>query len=366
MKIIDNLITRALDDGLIVARPGGHRLFVMNASARFIWEQRAGGAEDAQIPGLIAEHYGIGFERAESDFRNTLARWRQDGLIGPSGLRRRYELGGVGFAIEFGNSDIEAAVSPLVRHLKSPMPSSLQGELEREFLIVCESGQFAMRADGIDVLTAASLDGIIERLLLEVVTYAYGKIDWLISVHAAAIGTDHGCVVLPGASGAGKSTLTAYLLTRPQLRYLTDDLVMFDRESFRAVPMPGALVLKAGSWDLLNAHLHGLALQPTHRRYDENVKYWVPDPGQIAAGRSPVKAVVFPSRGRASSKPALTRMSALQGLGRIITAPATINPPITSETVDRLTDWAHRIPFYELAYSRLEDAATLVEELLAP
>jgi hypothetical protein len=241
-----------------------------------------------------------------------------------------------------------------------------QDNFEREFRIDCENDQFVMRADGIDALTTTSLDAIIERLLFDVVMYAYDKIDWLVSIHAAAVSTDHGSVLLPGASGAGKSTLTAFLLTRPQIRYLTDDMVLLDRESLCAVPMPGALVLKTGSWDLLEPHLHGLASQTAHRRNNEDVKYWVPRPEQIAVGRPPVKAVVFPSRDGGLLKPVLTRLSTLEGLSRIITAPATISPPITSETVERLTAWAHRVPFYTLDFSRLEDAGRLIEELLAP
>jgi hypothetical protein len=366
VKILDNLITRPLDDGLVVARPGGHRLFVMNASARFIWEQRSNGAEDAQIPGLIADHYGIDFQRAESDFRKTLGRWRHDGLIGPSGLRRRYAIGGIGFSVEYGSSDIEATIAPVIGHLQSPTPPSPQDGLEREFLIDCENGQFTIRADGIDVLTTASLDGIVEKLLFDIVMYAYARIDWLVSTHAAAIGTGHDCILLPGASGAGKSTLTASLLTRPQIRYLTDDMILLDRENLCAVPMPGALVLKTGSWDLLDPHLHGLASQTIHRRNNEDVKYWVPNSGQIAGSRLPVKAVVFPSRDSGSLKPVLTPLSPLEGLSRIITAPATINSPITSETVERLIAWAHRVPFYTLAYSRLEDASDPIEQLLGP
>ena len=50
MKITDQLIRYPLNDGLVVAHPGGHRVFVMNASARFIWELLETGLDPAEIP----------------------------------------------------------------------------------------------------------------------------------------------------------------------------------------------------------------------------------------------------------------------------------------------------------------------------
>ncbi len=363
MKILDNLITRRLDDGLVVARPGGHRLFVMNASARFIWEQRANGASDTEIPHRLADHYGIELAEAESDYRKTLERWRFDGLTAPLGSRRSYEIGGTGFSVEYATSDIEAIVAPILEHLQSTMPRPPRDCYEREFAIDFQNHEFVLRTDGIDALSTPALDSIIEKLLLDLIMHAYEQADWLVSTHAAAVGTEHGCILLPGASGAGKSTLTASMLAQPQIRYLGDDIVLLDRANLHAVPMPGALVLKKGSWVLLESLFEGLASRSIHRRNNVDVKYWAPPVAQIAHRPLPVRAVVFPRRG-APEQPALNHLSSLEGLSRVIAAPATISPPIMSETVDRLMDWAHGIPFYDLAYGRLEDATRLIETLL--
>jgi hypothetical protein len=165
------------------------------------------------------------------------------------------------------------------------------------------------------------------------------------------------------ASGAGKSTLTASLLMRPQIRYLTDDIALLDRENLHVVPVPGALVLKSGSWELLGSLLPALALRTIHRRHDEDVRYWAPPPARIANTPLPVRAVVFPRRSD-QAEAVLTPLSPLEGLNQIISAPATISPPITLDTVDRLAQWARRTPFYTLAYGRLEGAAAPIETLL--
>jgi hypothetical protein len=363
VKPPDHLITRTLDDGLIVAPLGGHRLFVMNGSARFIWEQRANGADDSNIPSLMADRYGIGIRQAQSDFRKTLRRWQAEGLAGPAGSRRHYKIGSIGFSVDYPDRDIEVAVAPILDHMELAASKPPRGHYEREFAIGAEAEQMVLRVDGIDLLWSHALDDIIERLVAEIVTHACDNINWLMSTHAAAVGTHDACILMPGASGAGKSTLTASLLMRPQIRYLTDDIALLDRENLHVVPVPGALVLKSGSWELLGSLLPALASRTIHRRHDEDVRYWAPPPARIANTPLPVRAVVFPRRSD-QAEAVLTPLSPLEGLNQIISAPATISPPITLDTVDRLAQWARRTPFYTLAYGRLEGAAAPIEMLL--
>ena len=99
MKLSDRFITAPLDEGLIVARRNGDRLFVMNGSARFMWERRAQGIPDADIPGLTATHYGINIEQARDDFGKTLRQWQAAGLAEPLGQRHHYAIGCVTFSV---------------------------------------------------------------------------------------------------------------------------------------------------------------------------------------------------------------------------------------------------------------------------
>ena len=55
----DEVITTPLGDGLVVVRRRGHHLFALNESARFMWERRAEGVADSEIPALMAARYGI-------------------------------------------------------------------------------------------------------------------------------------------------------------------------------------------------------------------------------------------------------------------------------------------------------------------
>src|SRR5271166_2650926 len=107
MKIIDQFIRFPLNNGLIIARSGGHRVFVMNASARFIWELLETGMAPAQIPSRMAAHYGIDVSQAERDLRRTLEQWRREGLASaPRDPQYRYNLGGITFSIRYSDPRI--------------------------------------------------------------------------------------------------------------------------------------------------------------------------------------------------------------------------------------------------------------------
>jgi hypothetical protein len=363
MQINAPLIKHALDDGLIVARPSGHRVFVMNASARFMWELLESGVDVAEIPARTAAHYGIDAGVAEADFRRTLAQWRRDGLAASAnGLRHDYRLAGIAFSITCAEPAIETAIAPLFSHLEIFGVAVPDGRA-KDFAVETEGCGLALLADGIELCRADTLDPILERLANDVVMHSYDNVDWLVSVHAAVLGNANSCVMLPGASGTGKSTLAACLLGRRKVRLLTDDIALLDRATLDVEPMPAPLVLKRGSWELVGG-LPGLAAAPVRHRYGEEVRYIAPDRAQIAQGRMPVRAIVFPARSAAHPE-APRPLTQIEGLQRMLAAPATIRGPIAEETLVRLIRWSEAVAFYHLSYDRPEHAAAAVEALLA-
>jgi hypothetical protein len=144
---------------------------------------------------------------------------------------------------------------------------------------------------------------------------------------------------------------------------LTDDISLLDPGSLRVVPVPGTLVLKSGSWPLLESLLPGLGELPVRRRNGQDVRYWSPPAAQVATDPLQVRAIVFARHGAASDT-RLERLSPIEGLSRLITAPCTVKAPITTETVHRIAGWARTIPFYALPYGSLADARPIVEDLL--
>ena len=81
-------IMEHLEDGLVVARCDGYRLFMLNGSARFAWERRIDGLSDIEIPALIAAQYGISLSQAQRDFHAIMRIWSDEGLSTPAGIYR--------------------------------------------------------------------------------------------------------------------------------------------------------------------------------------------------------------------------------------------------------------------------------------
>jgi hypothetical protein len=361
MKPDARFITAPLDEGLIVARRGGDRLFVMNGTARFMWEKRAEGVADADIPHLTALRYGIDVEQVRQDFGKTLRWWQAEGLAEPPGRHRDYAIGGVPFRIHYSDEALEREVAPLFTHLQFSRDAN--GLSPTEFSLATEESEFVLRTGGVEVLRADGIDAIIDKLALTVVLHANETIKSLVSIHAAAIGTSDHCVLLPGASGSGKSTLTAALLAPGRLSYLGDDLTLLDPSDLRAVPVPGTIILKRGSWEPLQSLLPTLCDLRIRSRGGQEVRYWSPPAAQVASAPLPVRAIVF-ARYETGTSMKLDRLPPLEGLSRLIAAPSTVHPPITADTINRLAGWARTIPFYTLPYGSLQEASRTLEDLL--
>jgi hypothetical protein len=360
MKLSDRFITAPLDEGLVVARRDGDRLFVMNGSARFIWEKRAEGIPDADIPQLTATHYGIDIEQARIDFGKTLRQWQAEGLAEPSGQRRYYAIGRATFSVLYPDAALESAIAPLFAHLKR---TTTDGQLGVEFDLLRENKNFVLRCDGLEITRADDLDAIIDKLAFTIVMHGCERSKPLLSIHAAAIGTVDHCVLLAAPSGSGKSTLAAALLASGTLRYLTDDLSLIAPGNFQAVPLPGTLILKSGSWGALKTLLPRLKDLPVRRRGGQEVRYWSPPPAQVATGPLPVRAIVF-AQYQDGAGCRVERLAAFEGLSRLIAAPCAVRAPIKTEMVDELVRWAGEIPFYALVYRSLGEARQIVEGLL--
>lgn len=360
MKSSEPFIIAPLDGGLIVARRNGDRLFVMNGSARFMWEKRAEGIPDADIPRLTATHYGIDIEQARQDFVKTLRQWQAKGLAQPFGLRRYYSIGGVSFSVLYPSAVVESAIAPIFAHLECTVTDEPSAA---EFDLAHEDKQVVLRGDGLEILRADDLDTIIDKLTFTIVMHACDSINSLLSVHAAAIGTGDHCVLIAAPSGSGKSTLAAALLASRRLSYLTDDLSLIEPGSFHALPLPGTIVLKSGSWRALQSLLPALEDLPVRRRGGQDVRYWSPPAVQVASSPLPVRAIVFAGY-QNGAKSELERLAAFEGFSRLVAAPCAVRAPITPDMVHDLARWAGEVPFYTLAYGSLGDARQIVESLL--
>jgi hypothetical protein len=354
-------ISVPLEEGIIVARRGSCKLFMIAGSARFVWESKADGVPEVKIPALLARHYRINLAQAEQDVRDVLRLWNNEGLIISKGAHRKYRLAKVGFSIRYEDGDVEVALGPMLEHLVQDAAFS-SNEYQPEFYVGMFGGEFRMRTDYGETLHSIVPDEIVERLFGSIVKFAYEKVDWLFSVHGSAVATENACVLMPGPSGSGKSTLAAGMVARGY-DYVADDLVMFDRPTMRAIPLPMPIVLKSGSWDALEPFILELSSIHPSRRFNQDVKYWTPDKNHITRGPLPIHAVVFPTY-RPQATATIVKLSPFETLSRFADASCVMNPPANPESIIQLASWVRSFPAYSLTYGSLSTAITAIREQL--
>lgn len=123
-------------------------------------------------------------------------------------------------------------------------------------------------------------------------------------IHAGAVSTDDGVVLLPGASGVGKSTLSVALSARPGNRYLSDSFVVHRGTDVLAVREPtlldNASIARIGS-------AAGL-LEKESWKYVLGRSGYDFEPERLAEGGR-ASCIVFPHR---APKPFLRKLTATE------------------------------------------------------
>jgi energy-coupling factor transporter ATP-binding protein EcfA2 len=115
--------------------------------------------------------------------------------------------------------------------------------------------------------------------------------DW-IALHAAALSSVSGSVLLAGPSGRGKTTLAA-VLNALGMSSIADDVALVSVRPSAIRGLPFAFAAKPGSWEVLRTWFPALDELPEFQRPDgRTVKYI--EPVRISEQASTVSAVVFP------------------------------------------------------------------------
>jgi hypothetical protein len=114
----------------------------------------------------------------------------------------------------------------------------------------------------------------VPRFERELQSHLFERLRANLFLHAAAVTHGSGAILLPAASGRGKTTLAA-ILVESGCSYLTDDLVILDRQN-RILPFPKALSLKARSLPVFER------LRP--RTTAGTAVVWHVDPESLRAG----------------------------------------------------------------------------------
>jgi len=187
--------------------------------------------------------------------------------------------------------------------------------------------------------------------------------DFLFYIHAGVVGTGNSCVLLPAAPGSGKSSLTAALVHKG-FRFLSDEVALIERGSFRVPPMPMALCVKSSGFHVIARYHPEIGTLKTHERMDGKVVRYVPPPSAtIQHSSALVSHIVFPRY----DKDAICELKPIarsDALGRLMVECLALRQRLTPENIAELVGWIAQIDCYALTFSSLDEACERVSQVV--
>jgi hypothetical protein len=367
-----------IGEELAIARRDVECLFLLNGTARHVWDEFNRGAMPAEIVQSFVSRYGVPESLAKHDVEATLASWSQ-GLLSPhrsseshanSFAPRDFEshsaavkidcvLNGRGFRVLLDPGELVEEIGPrLAQVAVACLP---QDSLFVTFDLVDAQDRVLVFRDGTCIAEEDKTTGARVILLQEMTILCDPAREAKVIFHAGACGTTSSCVILAGASYAGKSTLCAALMAEGLFCY-SDDSAILDRH-FELFGMPFPLVLRESSWQVVESRFPSFREHArAHKRFGCDVRFL---PSNLPANSSPAvapKALLFVDYqpGAPSELRPLTAFEVLLGLQQ-----AGFWVEHNQESIAEFLAWVGRIGRYTLRYSRIDEALEAIGGLLA-
>jgi hypothetical protein len=269
---------------------------------------------------------------------------------------RRINLAGLDLHLCCPEPEVAQRVLPLFAHLPPPTEA---GPAVRIDIRTAPAG-YAVFQDRMPVLRIGELAGVAPALKAHLIQTILARPDYRLAVHAAAVAKGGRVLLLPGDSGSGKTTLAAALIVRG-FSFLGDDTVVLEQGDLRVRPIPFALAVKAGAWDLLTPYHTRLPELPVDCRPDGKVVRYL-RPAQIAAGSLPAAWMVFPVW-NGGAAPRLTRLTRVAALQRFLPGCYASAHCLKSAELAQLVRWIEGVECYTIDASDLGAAVGLLDQL---
>jgi hypothetical protein len=364
------------------------KLYALDRTAAFIWCCLEDGLGIEGAAARLAEAASLKLAASRALVADAIQRWSERGLLGgDSGgingapadgsvraaqadivtlrrpapraavtTERRVRLAGLDLHLCCPEPELAQRVLPLFAHLAPPAEA---GAAVRIDIRTAPAG-YGVFQDGMPVLRVGDLAAVAPALKAHLIQAILARPDYRLAVHAAAVAKGDRVLLLPGDTGSGKTTLAAALIARG-FSFLGDDTVVLECGDLRVRPIPFALAVKAGSWDLLARYHSRLPELPVDCRPDGKVVRYL-RPANVAAGPLPAAWMVFPAwSGRVT--PALTRLTRVEALQRFLTRCYASARCLKSAELAQLVQWIEGIDCYALDASDLGEAVGLLNRL---
>ena len=376
----------SLQSDAILFDRGTQRMYHLNSSASCIWRHIERNADPSLAARGIADSLGIDDATALAYIRDMVEQWaklkllddgrrrrrdrsaRRKPIVAMSGSglsvraaitrRRHYALLGTIASVGFTDNRLEEAVHPTLRHLETSDSSSSELTVD----VVALPKQYEIQRDGRRLGACASLSGVAPLVNAHLFHLAIERYPHALALHSGAVMSAQGCLLLPAASGSGKSTLTAALV-RAGWHYMTDDIVLLQRDSLNAVGVPNALGLKAGAWQVLASRYAELRTLPIHDRADgKRIRYVVPLNSRQSESieSAAVRWIVFP-RYSTDAPSEMSPLSTVNGLCRLMAHCCGLPERLTHEQVGGIIGWISDVACFEMVFSDIEAAIRQID-----
>jgi len=246
-----------------------------------------------------------------------------------------------------------------IEYLKTRAP--VNGRETLHITLQKKKGLWGIRFNGTSIRQSIPDDRLFPYFCDYVRIACYRCSDYLISLHAAALGNGERVIILPAVSGSGKSTLAAYLSHRG-FEFFTDEVALIDRRK-HLLPLPFPVAIKEGSWQTLEAEGFKCSSHPVHRRFDDQKLVFL-TPTYIAETPRSVKGalLLFPKY-REKTETSLKRLTTLEALAMITQSGYEVEDSFDETTVLEWLSLLESFDKYRLEYSDLTKAYEIIAKL---
>jgi hypothetical protein len=377
----------SLPDHLIVIAADG-MVLALDSAGRSLWEAlQAGCTVDELVEASVLEG-DLPVGAARSNITQTLASWRDLGLIkseadangcappalpvaglapwpdgGAAALDAVYRPGDHPVRVRCNDELLAGIIDAACHSCRVAHADDLTPAVE----VIKQGGTVVVRAGGA-VLSRAddptpNYALARHRCLTALLEIARQPRRWLGILHASVIAVDGACLVFPGARGSGKSTLAAALVASGA-DLVTDDYAPLEQATWHIWPVPYAPGIKRGSWRTLRRYYPDLYQLPVHRLAGLQIRYLDLDAARMAPldRGLPVAALVFPYY-RAGAALESAELTSAEAFAELCHARSMLDrqPDVLAETLR----WIETLPAYRLTYGNLDRATDWALSLLA-
>jgi hypothetical protein len=397
MKIRPDLLLLTLDDDVVVFSEEAQCLFGLNASAAYVVRELQHGIASEVIAGRFASE---GIANSEDSVRwvgTTIEALRAHGLVlgstaAPlvtpnsqaedqrhaalaasmppytpvkSPIERWYGLLGTRALIRFALSEQASWVDAAIGHLKASenekptVTLDIHAENSTDNEVVSH-----IYRDGKPTGKATALNRIGPMVKGALWQSAVNAHDFFFNLHAGVVERNGECILLPAAAGSGKSSLTAALVHRGY-QYFSDEVALIEPGSFRVCPVPLALCTKSTGWDIIASYYPEVLSLPIHERMDGKLVRYLASPARSSSAHKDggaVSHIIFPQY-KAGVSTQLSAVPRIEAIRRLMEECLALRKRLDETNVRALTSWISQIDCYELTFSSLDDAVTLVQQI---